>query len=329
MSMRNVVAVAILVAALSTGCAADEAVTAAVGEGSVGASSQASAPGPGSGASDGGDAEPAWSPTSAPFALLDLKTGRRTPLADAFQRSDVSQLRVSPDGRLIAFGGEHHAFANEDGSLVVGAVDGSSLRTCGHGIALYPSWAPDGRSIVVVTPHDTVSVISVPGCRADVVARGRGTLWAPSFSPDGRTIIFTERRHHRLELRTAPVAGGPSAFLREGAFGAHSPDGTRIVYRATTYDGNDLLDMTSAAPRIAWADGSHPRRLGGSGSWMSQIDPVRLWPSWSPDGSRIVTERLYEQGIFVFDVRTGQGRKVSGDVQATWVDDHTLLVERS
>ena len=124
------------------------------------------------------------------------------------------------------------------------------------------------------------------------------------------------------------MTGGESSFLRRGAFGAYSPDGTHIAYRETDYDGVDPTEMTSAAPRIAWADGSHPRRFPG-GSWMSQIDVARLWPAWSPDGSRIVAEPLYGRGIYVYDVATGRRRKVSRDAQATWVDDHTLLVERS
>ena len=62
---------------------------------------------------------------------------------------------------------------------------------------------------------------------------------------------------------------------------------------------------------------------------MSQIDLDALWPMWSPDGSRIAYETLYEHGVSVLDTTTGDHHRIGEGTRPAWVDDHTLIVEAS
>jgi hypothetical protein len=115
----------------------------------------------------------------------------------------------------------------------------------------------------------------------------------PDWSPDGATIAYTHshietegRNEIRPDIRTVPVAGGPSRLLiRDAQSPAWSPDGTRIAF-AGVRDRNERVctsDECAYAGEIytAAADGSDQRRLtenkGNDGD-----------PRWSPDGSRIL-----------------------------------------
>jgi Tol biopolymer transport system component len=52
-------------------------------------------------------------------------------------------------------------------------------------------------------------------------------------------------------------------------------------------------------------------------------------PAWSPDGSRIVYAMESKAGMSIqmLDMVTGATGQVATGGRATWIDDHTLLVE--
>jgi Tol biopolymer transport system component len=154
----------------------------------------------------------------------------------------------------------------------------------------------------------------------------RGEIWNPNFSADGRTILYTAVGGGRLVMRTVPAKGGPPSFLLRGAFGMYSPDGRTIAYRRTSYDGGDITAMTSGRIWIADADGDDAHPLGHDFSWMSQIDPEALWPTWSPDGTRIAYQPLYSSPVKIVDVRTGRSRSLGEGTDPSWLDDQTLIV---
>ena len=111
------------------------------------------------------------------------------------------------------------------------------------------------------------------------------------------------------------------------AFAAMSPDGTSIAYRRTAYDGMDPTEMTSSHVFVADPDGRHEMELGAGGFWMSQIDPERLWPTWSPDGTRLVFQRDAAGPVQIADLSTGHLMRIGEGENPTWLDDDTLIIE--
>lgn len=288
-------------------------------------------------------------------SFVDVRSGRATLLPRSIRAiPGATHFRLSPDGTMLAF---------DDGANVyVSAMDGKGIRTltpdANDGFAVGPSWSPDGTRIVYgkggavyvvdvaasVPPqragwrgtdtertHAVVSQLrhGVPTSRThEVVSRARHGVWRPEFSPDGEHILFTSltrRRVNPARLWTVPSDGGRARMLplKGAAFGTFSPDGTSIAYRRTNFNG-DITHMTSGAVWLADADGSDPH--GRRAGWMSQIDPMALWPVWSPDGTRIVYERLYCQGVLVFNVLTRRVTKIGDGVDPSWADRDTLIV---
>lgn len=292
-------------------------------------------------------------PTRASF--VDVRSGRATFLPRPIRAMPgATHFRLSPDGTMLAF---------DDGANVyVATLDGKDIRTLtpdpNDGFAVGPSWSPDGTRIVYGTggavyvvdvaagvppqrtgwrgtdterTHAVVSQLrrDVATTRTfEVVSRPRYGVWRPEFSPDGEHILFTSLTRRRVKparLWIVPSEGGRPRMLplSGAAFGTFSPDGTSIAYRKTSFDG-DITQMTSGAVWLADSDGTDPhgRRL----SWMSQADPMALWPVWSPDGTRIVYERLYCQGVLVFDLRTRRVTTIGDGVDPSWADRDTLIV---
>jgi len=262
----------------------------------------------------------------ADLSFVDIRSGRVTPLPRTVRSIEgLGRLDVSPDGARLAFDGT--------GGLYVAGIDGQDVRlipfTAG---ASAPSWSHDGRKLVY-GDGSRLFVVDLPTERVDRIAAHGTNVWYPNFSPDDRTIVFTKQAAGGLELWTVPVSGGHDSLLlrldapqTNAAFGTYSPQG-RIAFRLTQYDGVTVTQMTEATVRIADADGEHRRPVADAPAWMSQIDPERLWPTWSPDGSAIAFERLYGRAVVIVDVRTGRLTKLGTGVDPVWLDNHTLIVE--
>jgi DNA-binding winged helix-turn-helix (wHTH) protein/Tol biopolymer transport system component len=122
--------------------------------------------------------------------------------------SDVmSSAGVSPDGKWLAFlranpGAEKDPLARE---LVVGAADGSALRTIARGHWLWesdrhrelrPDWSPDGMLVAAPTVdangvhHLGIFPTSPGGKKQFLLGYGWDALDQPVWMPDGRSLII-------------------------------------------------------------------------------------------------------------------------------------------
>jgi hypothetical protein len=107
-----------------------------------------------------------------------------------------------------------------------------------------------------------------------------------------------------------PSLGGESVQLvRRGNLLQLSPDGSHLYFNCER----------GGAICVANADGTDARMVNG---------PEGLGP-WSPDGTRIVYGGFPTFEVFVQDVATGEVTKVTRGGGAVWLDDHTLIVERT
>jgi Tol biopolymer transport system component len=197
----------------------------------------------------------------------------------------------SPIGR-IAFvrsgeGGPWIYLANADGTGVAPLVSGES-----------PAWSRDGQKIAFTLGAE-VRVINADGTGERLVTSpGRDPTW----SPDGSELAYSvhERWVGPGDIDTASVhkirldGSGHTVLLTPSALGpeyvvlfqpAWSPDGQSIAFTAEWYADDGVGEIW-----VMDAHGSNPRMLEGTGpgdAWDRPYTSNGMFPSWSPDGSRI------------------------------------------
>jgi len=209
----------------------------------------------------------------------------------------------SPSGDMLAF----TRVPNEDRSEIwVSAPDGSGARRLvgagrGYDGVSSPAWSPDGSAIAFA--HFTLSekrglVTSIEvvgrdggGRRAVVTVDPRAleAAYAPAWTRDGR-LVYTRTRatkagDYAFELRSVAADGsGDALFMRDAAYAAFSPDGTRLAFSDSSTENGQTCGSDECYPNgelaVANADGSGRRIL-----FKSESDENT--PSWSPDGARI------------------------------------------
>src|SRR5690606_15206634 len=186
-------------------------------------------------------------PTRIPFTAPVRQTlvqAVRFPQQVAPDTFDVKMLRwvsVSPDQRRVIY--------NALGKLYVKELPGGTPRRVtrsGSERELFPSWSPDGRTIVYATWNDTtygaIRTVRADGSGMRTLTTEPGHYIEPRFSPDGADIVY--RRIGGDDSRGSlysrdrgvyivPAAGGePRLVTEEGAEPRFSRDGQRIYLSA-------------------------------------------------------------------------------------------------
>jgi Tol biopolymer transport system component len=163
---------------------------------------------------------------------------------------------VSPDGRLVVFGG-----VDEEGEarLYLRAFDApQAVALDGTENAQYPFWSPDSRFVAFFDRNEGLKKIPVGGGPVQSIcpaANAKGGSW----SEDG-TILFSPS-HDQPIMRVPAVGGEPVAvtgLAGDAGFDSHRhpwflPDGRRYLYvaRSTTIIESEI--------RLASLDGDSTR----------------------------------------------------------------------
>jgi Tol biopolymer transport system component/DNA-binding winged helix-turn-helix (wHTH) protein len=127
------------------------------------------------------------------------------------------------------------------------------------------------------------------------VTFGPGLEDEPAISPDGKFLAYTTDERGNLDVVVQPLGGGEpiriAATDADEAQAAWSPDGTRLAFVSARDHGGRLGAMLKAGNLLAlYSNSSHGDiyvvpALGGT--------PAKLvedghYPSWSPDGQKVV-----------------------------------------
>lgn len=190
---------------------------------------------------------------------------------------------------------------------------------------LDPRWSPDGRTLAMtVRGSDGTSRIWIARVDADGGGERRGIslpgqrAYRARWAPDGGSLSYTAsgddgRQGRQVWLRRVPELGAgtgpgtPSTLepvrLSQGP-DEHvgydwSPDGRFILVLSLGAESQDLW---------AWpVDGGSPRRL-------TDREGEEWWPSWSPDGNRVVFYTTWDDAmtdVWTAESVTGRLRQVT------------------
>jgi TolB protein len=189
------------------------------------------------------------------------------------------------------------------------------------------SWSPDGSELVVSMQGSLWRLRPETGVAVQLTD-GPGYDYQPDWSPDGRTIVYASYRDDAIELRLLDaVTGATRPLVANGAVNVEprfSPDGSRLAYVSTAYEGRFHVFLLS----LGAGDPGDPERLtedhdSGLPRYYYSVFDHYLSPSWSPDGSEIilVSNRGHvwgSGGIFRMKTRRGAKMREIRSEETTW-----------
>lgn len=165
--------------------------------------------------------------------------------------------------------------------VYVMAADGEDVRriTNENTLNLSPSWAPDGRSLVLTSFRggnpDLYSIGLARGSWTRLSAL-RGLNLGGRWSPDGRQIAVTLEFDGNPEIAILNADGSLARRITEhwavDVSAGWSPDGSQLVFCSDRSGSPQIYIMNT--------DGSGIRRVSTAGRYNTS-------PSWSPKGDRI------------------------------------------
>ena len=167
----------------------------------------------------------------------------------------------------------------------------------------HPSWSPDGEKILftrgeVYTNLD-VYAMNDDGSGAVRLTEHKERDERATWSPTGDQIAFVSQREGEVAVWIMNADGGAKRRLVQGREPSWSPDGGRIAFTSSQFEGNDEIYIIDA-------DGTNLRRITD----QKRIDG---FPAWSPDGLRLAfnSERAGGQELMIAGVESGQLARIT------------------
>lgn len=186
--------------------------------------------------------------------------------------------------------------------LYVMESDGTNRRaiTKGDWNDNFPDWSPDGTRIAFVSDRDgneDVWIMNADGSGARNLTKNPARDIHPYWSSDGTKILFNSTRDvERLQIyELDPETGAARRLVTsddDDTCARVSPDGRRILYLTNLAAGRDDVMMRQR-------DGSDPVNVTNDA-------PADGWPTWAPDGKRIVYSTRVT-GVFSLHVMDADG----------------------
>jgi len=204
----------------------------------------------------------------------------------------------SPDGTQIVFQSDRHDAIMGDRGIYVMDADGTNVRRLTHRDESdeTPVWSPDGSKILfssyITEENNELFIMNTDGSGIVKLTDHPGRDGHQKFSPDGSRIIFNSQRDDdgqsdvtNYEIYEMRLDGSEvkrlTNFPEWDTYPSISPDGTRIVWRRVLPTGGSSSSGRDSEVFAMNRDGSDPVNLSNQSAFDG-------YPSWSPDGSKIV-----------------------------------------
>jgi len=263
------------------------------------------------------DYSPAFSPDGQWIAFTSERDGqaeiyRTRPDGTDLQRLTAhpafdDQAALSPDGKSLAF-----VSTRDGGTANIWLMDLVSKKTtnltANRSGNFRPSWSPDGQWIAFSSDRDAspgywpgrwehlqstgVYVISARGGDLRRLTRRDGVAGSPAWSSDGRSVLFYET--DELGAYLAKSAGSRTEIVSVDV-----TTGERKFYTAS--NETKLSPQWLSQGRISYikrgADATSGLRIWHPDLRVETLIPGAVrHPTWSPDGTSVVFERITKLG---------------------------------
>lgn len=241
---------------------------------------------------------------------------------------DVSNLELSPDGKLLGFSLEVFPACGADLACTKKRLDENDARKASGKIydslfmRHWDTWMDGRRNHLFVMPAGgpamaTTAIDIMPGFDADAPSKPFGGAEEFTFTPDGKGMVYSARNVGRVEawstnfdLFYSPVDGSaaPRQLTTNPAWDTQpnfSPDGKQLVYMKMARPGFEADRFV-----LVVRDGIDGVDRVLTQGWDRSPEEI----VWSADGKTIyvAAQDVGQKAIFAIDVATGAPKTIIG-----------------
>lgn len=253
-----------------------------------------------------------WTGTSQDIGSFDPSGGAPTMLTSTADFSEHAP-RWSPDGSKIVYMGHPQFGENDQRQLqdiwVMDADGGNKTQlTNTPRREEVPAWTADGRITYCGQATDDLGNWDIYLMNADGSGVQRLTsspafdCW-PSPAPSGKRLAFTTVRDDVAEIVVMNLNGTEIGVVTTGV-------DANCVQSDWSPSGNDLVFACDGEAGLSWDVWTAHRDGTGLRQLTDTTVEHEAFPSWSPDGSRIVFGRIVRSGVFnIFGLDPSSGEE--------------------